>query len=524
MSIYKIRTEFGQHLKWLMAIVAAIFVVGAVFTFGPGTGGGGDQPGSKDVIATVNGVEITRAEMDALWQQTLENVRNQPGMRSSLMLARVRAQVFQSLLNTRITDLTASKLGVTISERDVKAKRDDLLVDQLKERRRMVLGKLTAEQEKIDPRNDDDFKAELAKIKGPSGIPMTISQIQQDMERFVSEAQIRQVLAMEGIQNALKAKAGNVTPRDINNSFNAYKMRVIMFTKDMPKEQLATQVNKVADEAKKGADFVSLAKKYSKDPSKGEIQTVQFGMVSPGVWNTVTNIKVGQVSNPIDSGDAIYIVKMEGVENKKPAKFDKKAQEERKAMIENSRMSQEYMKFQEQVRNELKIKVDDTELKGYYLLSEVQQASSPTESMKRMRLAQKAFEDAVAKQPNNQYAQAMLADLLKMQGNDTKATQVLYQLLEGKGSSGSGVDLRIMLGDLLAKNGKKDDAIAQYMKASADANVDVDAHRNLAVKFKAVGKADLAAKETALADDYEKKLKLMQERQNQNAPAPKPGQ
>lgn len=521
MGIYKLRSDFGHHLKWLMGVLAFIFVVGAIFMYSGMPNMGGEGSGRDDVVATVNGLEISRLEMESAWEQMSENVRNQPGMRSTLMLARVRAQVLQNLLSMRIADVTAQKMGVSISGKDVNAKRDELLVERLRATRRQVLGKISAEQEKIDPRNDDEFKAELAKSTGPNGVPMTIAQIQQDAQRFIPEAQIRQALAMEGIERALKAKVGTVTPQDVNNSFNTYKFRVIMFTKNLPAEQLSSQVNKAAAEAKKGADFVGLAKQYSKDPSKGAIQTAEFGMVSPGVWNTIAKMKVGQVSDPIDSGEAIYIVKVEEIQQKLPEKLDKKAMDARKAMIENTRMSQEYMKFQEDLKRDLKIKVTEPELNGYYLLSEAQQATNQADAVRQMEMAQKAFQDAVVKQPNNAYAQAMLAEVLRVQGKDDKAIQVLYQLLEGEGSSGTGVDLRIMLGDLLVKKNKKDDAVVQYTKASEEARIDVAAHRTLAGKFKSVGRADLAAKEMAMADDYEKKLKIM-EQQQKSAPAGAP--
>ncbi len=521
MGLYKIRTDFGHHMKIVLWVLAAVFVVGAIFTFSfmPDLDEG-ERTGPSAVVATVNGLEITRGEFETAWEQMAESVRDQQGMRSTLMFARVRAQVFQNLIGMRIADVTAQKMGVNISQRAVEDKREEILVSQLRERRRQVLGKLTAEQEKLDPRNDDEFKAELAKTKGPDGLPLTLAQITQVLQRNISDAQIRQAIAMEGIEKSLRAKVGVVTPQDVKNSYNVYKFRVISFQKNIPQAQLANRVNKVADEAKKGKDFAALAKQHSMDPAKGEIQTAEFGTVTAGVWDTLGKMKAGQVSNPIDSGDTIYIVKLESVEQKQLEKMDKKTQDQRKEMIRNVRMGQEYQKFQEDLKRDLKIKVTDPELNGYYLLSLAQQATTPAQAGANLRKAQKAFEDAIVKMPNNAYAQAMLADVLQGQGKDDKAIQVLYQLLESEGSSGTGVDLRMMLGDLLAKKGKKDEAVTQYTKASEEARIDVGSHRMLATKFKSVGRADLAAKETAIADDYENKLKVLQEQQQKNAPRP----
>lgn len=522
MSIYKIRTEFGHHLKWLMGILAGIFVIGAFFTFGaapPKSGQNG--AGADEIIATVNGKDITRGEMEATWESTLDRLRNDPSMRSTLMLAHARAQVLQSVLGTRIAAVTAEKMGVNIGAKEVNAKRDELVVQQLRDRRRQVLGKLTPEQEKVDPRNDPDFRSELAKTTGANGVPMTIAQVEQDAARYISDAQIQQALAMEGIQKALKAKIGAVTPQDITNSFNSYKFRVIMFPKDMPPAQLATQVNKVADEAKKGADFVGLATKYSKDPSKGAVQTAEYGKIGAGVWDTLTALKTGQVSNPIDAGNAVYIVKVEGVQPAS-AKVDKKAEDERRSMIENNRMAQEYMKFQGELKKDLKVDVKDPEMNGYYILTQARQAATAADAKNQLALAQKAFEDAVVKQPNNSYAQAMLADILRAEGKTDKAIVVLYQLMDGKSSNGYGVDLRTMLGDMLVSKGRKEDAAVQYTKASEAAILNPQVHKDLATKFKQVGKDDLAAKELAKAADDDKKMKILQAQQAKSAPVSVP--
>lgn len=519
MGIYRIRTEFGHHLKILMGVVAFIFVVGGVFMFGsmPNTGDGG--PGSDDVIATVNGNEIKRMEMESAWEQTLERIRNEPGMRSTLMLARARGQVLQGLLNMRIAAVTAEKMGVNVSDKAVAAKRDELLVQGLRDSRRRTLGKISREQEMLDPRNDDEYKAELAKSMGQSGIANTVAQVEQNVLRFISEAEIHQALAMEGVQKSLKSKIGVVTPKDVTDSFNVYKFRVIMFSKSMPTEQLTTQANKVAEEAKKGADFVQLAKQHSLDKGRNGVQTAEYGRVGAGVWNTLIKLKVGQVSDPIDGGDAVYIVKVEDVAQKVPGKFDQKAQTARRTMIENDRMGQEYSKFQEQLKKELKIRVTDPEMKGYELVSQAQQAASSAEAMKLLALAEKSFAAAVSKQSNNSYAQAMLADTLRIEGKSDKAIQVLYQLLKG---TGYGTDLRIMLGDLLVTKGKKADAVLQYSKASEAASMDVQAHKDLAAKFKQVGRPDLAAKEQAMAADYENKMKILESRQPKSTPTSVP--
>lgn len=517
MSIYKMRTEFGHHLKWVMGILAVIFVIGAIFTFGSAPSREGDKPGGADEqVATVNGMPISRGEVEATWGRVSEGLRNR-GARSTLQYASERGRVFQQIVESRITLVSAQKLGVSISDRDVADKRDQMIETFLKDNRRSVLGKMSPEQDRTDPRGDSDYKSELAK----GG--MSIGQMEERAKTFVPEGQIQFELAQDGIRKALEQRAGDVTPAQIRDSYNVYSVRQIMVPKmGMPADQIKTRVDKIAVALKGGGDFVALAKQYSMDGAKGAVQSLSYEMMSPEVWDQLGKLKTGEVSSPIDTSYAVYIAKLEGVTQKLPAKFDKKAQNERKKMITGRREMQEYMTLNKEVRAGLVVDVKDPELKGYWHLAQLQQAQpdAKVDPKKQISLATSAFKKAVAKDANNQWATAMLAVLLKEQGRNDEAQVQLYHLLEGENSKGEGADLRIMLGDLLWKAGKKADAMKQYEKAVEAAGIDEAVHQQLAAKFKEIGRADLAAKEQATAADIQAKRKLYEAQQGKQGVPP----
>ncbi|MGB9619115.1 MAG: hypothetical protein ACPL7K_01730, partial [Armatimonadota bacterium] len=61
MSIYKMRTEFGKYLKPILFLIALIFLVGAIWSFGVAPSRHREGPeGGSGPIAKVNGVEISR--------------------------------------------------------------------------------------------------------------------------------------------------------------------------------------------------------------------------------------------------------------------------------------------------------------------------------------------------------------------------------------------------------------------------------------------------------------------------------
>lgn len=528
MGIYKMRTNFGHQMRWLMGVLAVIFIIGGAFMFGAGPGarnaGGNRGQSNNDVVATVNDMPITRGEMDAAWNQTWEMLRDR-GMRSSLQMAQARARVFQSLIDSRMILLLAKSLGVEVSNRDVANKRDEMIVEYLKQNRRSVLGgKLSAEREKLDPRDDAEYKTELARSVGPNGGPMTIGQIENTARTIIPEGQIQYQLAQEGLEKAIRKQTSDVSEQDVKDSYNVYSVRQIMILKSiLPEEQLKARVDRIVSQAKGGGDFAALAKQYTIDPSKGAVQSMSYEMVSPEVWDQISKLKPGEISNPIDTDMVVYIIKVEGVTPKLPAKFDKKAQSDRRDMIQSMRERQMRMKYDADARRKIVVVVTDPELEGYWRVSKIQQAKSEADAKKQLILAGNAFKKAVIKEPNNQYADAMLSMVLQQQGNTKQAVIQLYHLLEGEDARGEGWDLRVVLADMLMKSGKKADAMKQYNKASDVAGADPEAHKQLVTKFKQVGLSDLAAKEQKWVTQYETNKKLYEAQQKQSgksAPAP----
>ena len=518
MSIYKMRTNFGTQFKFIFLGVALIFVVGAIFTFGGAPSGGpeGNEHGADQVIATVDGMPITKGEMESQWQQMSEALRDQ-GVRSTLQFTQQRASLFQNIVESRVTLITAQAMGVDISKKEMKAKRDELVVEYLKQNRSKVLGKLSTEQDKLDPRRDRAYKSEL--IKGG----LSLTQLEKQANAMISDGQLSVQIASDGIRKAIERKTGTVTKEDILQSYNLYEMRQIMMQKgNTPAEQFKTKVNKVAAEAKTG-NFVELAKKYSEDPEKGIIHPVSYGRVSLQIWDKLVNMKAGEVSAPIDAEPGIYIIKVESVTAQAPKKLEKKAEDERREMIKNMRQMQEYYKYDRQVRGNLKVVVSDPELNGYWQLGRAQQSQNMAEAKKQVTLARNSLEKAIGLEPNNSFATTMLAMVLIQQDDTKQATQLLYQLLEGKDSKGMGADLRIVLGDLLLKAGKKHDALKQFAKSSEEAGFDVMAHQQVMAKYQEMGRSDLAAVEKKWIDDYNEKKRIYEAQQKQSKPAAEGG-
>ncbi len=100
-----------------------------------------------------------------------------------------------------------------------------------------------------------------------------------------------------------------------------YKARHILFA--IPKDASGAEMEKIRakvavalKEARSGADFAGLAKKYSEDPNAskdgGELGTFKKGELLPEMESVVLKLNQGEVSEPVQSKGAFHILKLEG--------------------------------------------------------------------------------------------------------------------------------------------------------------------------------------------------------------------
>ncbi len=341
MGIYRMRTELGHYFKWVLLIVLVpIFVIGGVNYFGANNRGGGPvqrQSGGTEVVAKVNGSEITRADYNAVADQAIQMAKDQ-GDRSYLDFADRRAYSFQQLVTSRLLVDAAKSMGVQISDRKANDEIDKIVSQQLKIERTQVLGKLSKEREATDPRDDSEFKNQLASVN---------RSIQTEEDAIRSKVPMQQVqaqLAQMGIMDKIKSEMKPVTDEDVKASYNIYKIhQILLFNRNqLPKEQFAARVAKVETAARSGSDFVKLASENSDIKSKnGGAADYSFdsGAMYPAeVRDAIQKLKPGEVSPAIQTQFGAFIIKLDAVEPKLPAKFDKKTMDARKKqMVEPAR-------------------------------------------------------------------------------------------------------------------------------------------------------------------------------------------
>ncbi|PLX97254.1 MAG: hypothetical protein C0621_00200 [Desulfuromonas sp.] len=170
----------------------------------------------------------------------------------------------------------------------------------------------------------------------------------------------RELLAEEAKRVAVDSKLG-VTDGDVLSSYEKnkkmynrprqFKARHILVKVDPSsnkeeKEERAKRARELADRGQKGEDFYDLAYYNSDDRSRyvgGDLGTFHEGQTISEFELAVKALKVGEVSDPVQTMYGWHIIKLEGVEEPRLLEYDEvkgKIRDSIEAKIEEEKMSE----------------------------------------------------------------------------------------------------------------------------------------------------------------------------------------
>jgi peptidyl-prolyl cis-trans isomerase SurA len=246
---------------------------------------------SPDVMATVNGKDILRSDLDKAYSSYKTSQGEAPQEPSPEQSNIVRLNLLRQLIDDEILDQRAAKLNLAASDEDVNAKLTELKA----------------------PYTEEEFGKRLKQQN------MTLDDLKQQIRRKLTSDKL--------INKEIESKI-NITDADISNYYAAHKSefnviepqyhlaRIVVTTG--PSQQAGNlQNNKAtsdADARKKiltvhnrlttGEDFGSLAMNYSEDPNTnssagdmGFIPESALQQQDPTTFASLTKLKVGQVTD-----------------------------------------------------------------------------------------------------------------------------------------------------------------------------------------------------------------------------------
>ena len=341
MSLTRMRRKFEVHLKTVMWLILAVFMVGIFFFYGAYTRAPGRATPVRsplpDVVAMVNGEALTRD----LFMRKMEQVPGSAGL-TIQRFGMTYWWAFEEAVGELLSRQAAAKFGVNVTKRAVDQQMK-ALVDQAMQQARQRA------KERGKPFNED---------------------VRERVEEFYREreSEIRYGLLMQGLRAKL-AGGVKVSDKDLVESYDRAKVRHILVSFQPPKggkrrtdaEALA-KAKKLLQQLRAGADFATLAKKESDDTMSagkgGDLGWFPKGQMVKEFDTAAFSQQVGVVGEPVKTQFGYHLVLVEERKRDLPKDFEKRKEDYRRSVAEQ-RVGEAWANFVRQTRAAAKVEIKD---------------------------------------------------------------------------------------------------------------------------------------------------------------------
>jgi peptidyl-prolyl cis-trans isomerase D len=356
-------------LKWSLGLVCLAFVIFYIPDFLRGSGA---DAASGDTIASVEGRDITAGEFRRTYQAQLQAYRAAYGANMSEQLLKqlgVEQQILQQLVEERAALAEADRLGIRVSDEEVRRRilsmpafqengqfigeqryqqvlrmaRVPLTPSEFEDnvRRELTVEKLRAaitdwlsvpdkELEQEYRRRNDKVKLALVSFTTDSlrkDVTATDAEVSSYFEGHKADFKIpekRKIRYLLVDIEALRAKV-NPSPAEIertyNNNIDQYTTpeqvrasHILLKTEGKDDAAVKAKAEEILKQARAGADFAELAKKYSEDEASakqgGDLDYFGKGRMVPEFDQVVFSMEPGKISDPVKTQYGYHIIKL----------------------------------------------------------------------------------------------------------------------------------------------------------------------------------------------------------------------
>jgi parvulin-like peptidyl-prolyl isomerase len=496
MGFVSMRKNFGHHMRTLMWLILAVFVVGTFFLWGYTGRGGGPQRRSGGaaadaVLAIVNGERIRRSQLEAFIERDYREL-DRMGVLSLGRLELFRAAGLERLMQQRLLIAAAKQQGLNVSRRDMNRE-------------------IAREVEQRAPRGGADREQRRL--------------AEADANRRRDE--IRDMLLLQRVQQAVlsEVKAGE---RDVRDSYRQVRARHILIRVDpsgkngLPDAQAVQKAEQVLAELKAGGDFAALAKRYSQEQTTaargGELGFVGRGQTVPEFDKAAFSLKPGQLSEVVKTTLGYHIIKVEEERSNLPSDFAKNKARYREQYMQQQQ-GRVWQTFVEGLRAHAKTEIVDPEMLGANAMAQGRDDEAIA-AFTRARQSGSGLEDQV-----RAAIRFSLGDLYARKGNWDAAREMYESAAEVAMSSFQ--DIYLALGRAYRNLSEKaagdarvqlrDQALKNYLDAENEAPEDSGVRQQLLAEYQKMGDKPGVAREQKWLDEQQRKLAEEQRKRMQEA-------
>jgi len=356
-------------LKWSLGLVCLAFIIFYIPDFLRGSGA---DAASGDTIASVEGREISAGEFRRTYQAQLQAYRAAYGANMSEQLLKqlgVEQQILQQLVEERAALAEADRLDIRVSDEEVRRRilsmpafqengqfigeqryrlllrnnRPPMTPAEFEDniRRGLTVEKLRAtvtewlsvpekELEQEYRRRNDKVKLALVSFTTDSlrkDVTASDAEVSSYFDAHKTDFKIpekRKIRYLLVDIEALRAKV-NPTPAEIerayNNNIDQYTTpeqvrasHILLKTEGKDDAAVKAKAEEILKQARAGADFAELAKKYSEDEASakqgGDLDYFGKGRMVPEFDQAVFSMEPGTISDPVKTQYGYHIIKL----------------------------------------------------------------------------------------------------------------------------------------------------------------------------------------------------------------------
>src|SRR5213593_357419 len=356
-------------LKWSLALVCLAFVIFYIPDFLRGSGA---DAASSDMIARVEGHDITAGEFRRTYQAQLQAYRSAYGANMNEQLLKqlgIDQQILQQMVDERAALAEANRVGIRASDEEVRQRilsmpafqengqfvgeqryqqvlrmqRPPMTANEFEEnvRRSLTVDKLRSSltdwMSAPDPEIEKEYRRRNNKVKLAvvsftadtfrTQVTVNDAEAANYFEGHKEEFKIpekRKIRYLLIDIDALRAKVV-VPPADVDRAYknNADQYttpeqvrasHILLKTEGKDDAAVKAKAEEVLKQAKSGADFAELAKKYSEDESNakqgGDLDYFARGRMVPDFDQAVFVMEPGQISDLVKTQYGYHIIKL----------------------------------------------------------------------------------------------------------------------------------------------------------------------------------------------------------------------
>ncbi len=278
------RGRRSTSMRSRILLPSLVALVGVLALALAGCGGSGSSVSSGNV-ATVDGQSITVADFDkelALEQRMAKAAKQSFPKKGTTAYGDRKQQIVQLLVEEKAYEIKAKQAGVSVSDKQVQAS-----LDSLKKTR-------YGGSQKAFDKAMSNAGVTLAEVQDAARYSLLVSALKQKIDSSVS-----------------------VSPTEIKQYYDQHKSSYVQpESREFAHILLKTkaQAESIYRQLKNGADFATLAKKYSTDTTSAKtggklVGCCSKGQLVPGFEKVGYALKTGQISPPVHTRYGWHIIK-----------------------------------------------------------------------------------------------------------------------------------------------------------------------------------------------------------------------